>query len=123
MTKSRLQKLRLIAFQKQRGLCFYCGLPMWESAVESFAAQHGLSIAQAKIRQCTAEHLVAEQDGGKATPENIVAACAWCNHQRHAGRPHDAPDPPTYRTLVAECMKMGGWHPAGIAAVIAKMDV
>lgn len=60
---------------------------MWESDPESFARHHGISSATAKRFQCTAEHLVARQDGGKDTAANIVAACAYCNHGRHKCQP------------------------------------
>ncbi|WP_175541732.1 HNH endonuclease [Polaromonas sp. YR568] len=120
MTQSHIQKLRLIAFHRQHCLCFYCGLPIWEEAVEQFASAHGISNAQANLLKCTAEHLIAERDGGQATPGNIVAACAWCNRRRHAGRPHKAPDAPTYRCRVAKRMAMGKWHPTGLAAVFKR---
>lgn len=86
---------------------------MWEQGGKQLARKLGIPIRRAKHLRCTAEHLIPQADGGPDTPENIAAACAWCNHYRHAGRAHDAPDPLAYKAEVTECMKMGGWHPAG----------
>ncbi|WP_244883481.1 HNH endonuclease [Variovorax paradoxus] len=57
----------------------------------------------------TAEHLHAQCDGGQDTPANIVAACAFCNNQRHAMFPK-APDAQTYETFVLLCVAAGLWH-------------
>ena len=75
---------RNIAFKNQSGRCYYCGAPMWQNdTCEEFARLYGISTKKAKRLQCTAEHLIAQCDGGKHTQENIVAACLWCNRRRH----------------------------------------
>jgi 5-methylcytosine-specific restriction endonuclease McrA len=102
------------AFTKQNGLCFYCQLPMWEHGDAEFPRRHRLSVRSARQLKCTAEHLIAQQDGGGDTAENIVAACAWCNRRRHAGRPDAAPNPVTYKCRVAKRMALGKWHPASL---------
>lgn len=58
---------------------------MWEDDLELFARTLGLTLRQAQKLRATAEHLQARSDGGLDHPSNIVAACAHCNHRRHAG--------------------------------------
>ncbi|CAN7563610.1 HNH endonuclease [Polaromonas sp. LjRoot131] len=113
---NRKKQLCLLAAAQQNWQCFYCGLPMCKGAVKPFAAKHGISVAEATQLRSTAEHLLAAQDGGQVTPGNIVAACAWCNSRRHAGRPHKAPDHLTYKCRVAKRVAAGKWHPGGLAA-------
>lgn len=74
----------------------------------SFSQRHVLSHRQAKLLQCTAEHLLARQDGGIDSANNIVAACWYCNQQRH--RPKVPPAPDMNRQRVQQKMKRGGWH-------------
>ncbi|WP_249679752.1 HNH endonuclease [Pseudomonas abieticivorans] len=82
---------------------------MWRSSVECFASVYGISLSQARQFQCTAEHLVARQDGGRDGRSNIVAACLSCNSRRH--RRKCAPEPIAYRALVQARISRGGWHP------------
>lgn len=58
--------------------------------------------------KCTAEHLNAHQDGGTIAQSNIVAACWFCNQQRH--RRKVAPVPEQFRKLVQQRMSKGRWH-------------
>jgi 5-methylcytosine-specific restriction endonuclease McrA len=100
--------LRKSAYKAQQGQCWYCGLPMWLSGVEEFANTHNFTLPQAQLLQCTAEHLHARQDGGIDTPNNVVAACRYCNTKRHKRK---IPLPPEkYRKHVKVKMKKGGWH-------------
>lgn len=94
MTKSRLAKLRRQAAERQGWLCFYCGAPMVDGAAPGAGARRRLS------RLCTAEHLKARCEGGQDTAANIVAACWWCNSQRH--RRKVAPGPEAWRRMVRE---------------------
>jgi DNA-directed RNA polymerase subunit RPC12/RpoP len=64
--------------------------------------------AGAQRLRCTAEHLLPRSDGGSDLPENIVAACAHCNHTRHKRK--RPPDPKTYRADVMRRVARGGWH-------------
>lgn len=105
---SRLAKLRHSAFQAQVGLCFYCGLPMWESNPEAFAHALGLTLPQAHRLQATAEHLHARCDGGLDARDNIVAACRHCNQMRHESRKNSR-DWKAYRRVVATRMTAGAW--------------
>ena len=107
----RLTKLRHKAYTNQHCRCCYCSYPMWEKDPEEFAKRHSLTKAQALLLQCTAEHLLARQDGGVDTARNIAAACAFCNRARHARRVNKAPDPESYRAHVARRIAKGGWHP------------
>jgi hypothetical protein len=115
--RKRLIQLRRQAFLSQNCQCFYCRLLMWEQGGKQLAKRMGIPIRLARYLRCTAEHLRPQANGGPDTPENVVAACAWCNHERHAHQPNDAPDPLTYRAQVADYMALGGWHPAELAAV------
>ncbi|MDN4148680.1 HNH endonuclease [Pseudomonas tohonis] len=90
-----LKKLRTKAFIRQAGLCIYCGCKMWNSSPDEL---EGLTPRQATRRQCTGEHLVAHQDGGKATASNIAAACWACNQLRHSGK--EALSPTEFEALV-----------------------
>lgn len=111
--RQSLAKPRSLAFEAQQGQCFYCGQPMCNEALEQFAQKHGLTVRQAKLLQCTGEHLTPYKNGGSSSKSNIVAACAFCNHQRHARKKELSPL--EYRSLVAQRMSKGGWHPAKIA--------
>lgn len=99
MGKSRLAKLRRQAAERQGWRCFYCGLPMVDGAVPGGLTRRSLS------RLCTAEHLVARCEGGAESAENIVAACWWCNSQRH--RRKAAPAPEAWREMVRGAVKVG----------------
>ena len=100
-----LKKLRLIAFQNQHGRCCYCNMPMWVIS----PAELPLRPRLAALFRCTAEHLVARQDGGRDEPNNIAAACWLCNQRRH--RRKRAPPPDAYRALVSRRMAQGLWLP------------
>jgi len=80
-----LFKLRSEAFRRQAGRCHYCDVLMWMDDGPSFARTHSMSVQQAEWLRCTAEHLLARQDGGKDSADNIVAACLRCNRMRHQG--------------------------------------
>lgn len=105
---SSLSKHRHQAFLSQNHRCYYCGFEMWEIDPTQFAATHKISVEQASRFQCTAEHLVARQDGGTNIQKNIVAACKYCNHTRHRMKP--APCPDALRRAIAKQIKNGSWH-------------
>ena len=112
MAQSRksLKKLRALAFAIQSGRCYYCGQPMWNSDRDLclLIDKHGISDRQARLLRCTGEHLVAHQDGGSSKQGNIVAACEFCNKQRHAKKV--ARSPSKHRTFVRKRLKQGAWH-------------
>ncbi len=83
MPLTYLQILRTHACKAQGGRCYYCNRPMWTSNARAFAKLLGISRKQALPLRCTAEHLIARQDGGTDAQDNIVAACYACNHERH----------------------------------------
>nr|WP_315597660.1 HNH endonuclease [uncultured Cupriavidus sp.] len=103
-----LARRRASAFQLQSGRCFYCHCPMWEQSVEAFAATFHLSTRQARHLQCTAEHLHARVDGGGDSQRNIVAACQFCNAQRH--RRKAARDAVHHKGHVERRMARKQWH-------------
>lgn len=105
---NNLALVRKAAFRLQSQRCYYCYLPMWQGSPFSFASAHGLSLKQARLLQCTAEHLIARQDGGSNTRSNIVAACRHCNQTRHKRPTPLSPD--QYRQLVQQRLGKGGWH-------------
>lgn len=109
----KLSAIRQSAFHAQNSCCFYCGLPMWETAHEiEFASRYKLSPKLIALCRSTAEHLHARQDGGKDSPHNIAAACKFCNATRHKGRAKNAPSPRQYKALVQRRIAQGKWHPA-----------
>lgn len=108
MSKS-VSRLRTTAFVRQNGLCFYCNLPMWLNDPTAFIAQFGYTMAQARIFQCTAEHLLPRSAGGQNCMSNIVAACLYCNTRRHRRRSH-ARTPEGHRSHVQNRMRVRRWH-------------
>ncbi len=81
-----LIKSRQKAYHQQSGCCIYCYKPMWVEKPETFANKFKLTKPQAKFYQCTAEHLLPRQEGGKDNLNNIAAACKYCNQQRHKSK-------------------------------------
>lgn len=104
MSKKTLKNLRARAFSLQAGRCYYCGLAMWQSSPNEL----GLRARAAAQFRCTAEHLVAKQEGGRDAADNIVAAHATCNHRRH-NRRGPAPSPDVYRGWIERRMAAGKW--------------
>ena len=107
MSKS-LSKLRARAYSAQGHRCFYCRCFMWLGSADAFCTQFRLKSGQVVGLQCTAEHLVARQDGGTDCRANVVAACRWCNRTRHARPKAMAVD--RYSAHVARRVKQGRWH-------------
>ena len=108
MAKSTLIKSRQAAFLAQSGRCFYCDHPMWDSEPEKFSQRLAIGGAKRWRFQCTAEHLVPRELGGRDTRDNIVAACAYCNQQRH--RPKRVRNPIEHRAHVQRRLERGRWH-------------
>lgn len=108
-TSNLIAKLRRASAARQNSRCFYCGYLMWETDQSVFAARFALTLRAATRFQCTAEHLVARQDGGGDTEGNIAAACRFCNTTRHkSAKPRSAP---AYRIYVQGRLKAHKWHP------------
>lgn len=100
----KIQQLRALAYRAQHGRCCYCGTSMWLSAPEEL----GLRPRSAKPFQCTAEHLMARQDGGRDSTGNIADACWLCNHRRHQRK--SPPSPDAYKALVQRRVAKGKWR-------------
>ena len=107
MTRSLIH-CRTTAFSRQSGRCYYCELPMWQDNPVEFAAKYRITSGQARSLRCTAEHIVARQDGGSNSRSNIVAACWVCNSRRH--RRKVAPSPELYKQHVRRRINQGRWH-------------
>ncbi|WP_370008161.1 HNH endonuclease [Sinorhizobium fredii] len=108
-TNNRIRNLRRKAAESQDWQCYYCQQPMWETDPKSFSARFRVSDRAILLFRCTAEHLEARCDGGRDIEENIVAACHYCNRNRHRKkRPKDAV---SYVSLVRSRMEQGRWHP------------
>lgn len=103
-----LRNLRLRAYDAQCGRCFYCHFPMWIANAAQFARSWGMSLAEARRFQCTAEHLVPVAEGGLAIPTNIVAACRFCNQTRHRARKIRSAD--QYADHVRRRVAAHRWH-------------
>ena len=108
--KTALRSVRMQACQQQASRCIYCEYPIWYRSPQDSASRLGLPIELVKYSRCTAEHLVAKQGGGNDSLNNIAAACAWCNEQRHSGRPIGAPGPIEYKEEV-RMLVVAGIHP------------
>lgn len=99
MSTRKLRHVRLAAFSRQGGRCYYCKAPMQPTG-------------SAKPRQlqleCTAEHLIPTSEGGRTDTANIVAACRFCNQTRHkARRPKSAEQ---YMAHVQRRISLGRWN-------------
>ncbi len=103
-----LIKSRSTAFERQGGRCYYCDFPMWRGSIEHFARLYGITLGQARQFQCTAEHLLARQDGGGDVRSNIVAACFVCNQRRHKRK--QPLEPEIYREFIQRRLSQGRWH-------------
>jgi len=101
-------RVRNRQMRAQNGLCYYCEQPMWLQNINGFCNQYGISRDQAFALKCTAEHLVARQDGGLDTDENIVAACHFCNQARHESEKAKTAD--NFMVHVREELNAGRWH-------------
>ena len=108
-----LKKSRLKAFNLQQGRCIYCELPIWLDQPDSFAKKYKITIKGAAIFKCTAEHLLAKQDGGKDNTSNIGAACHFCNLKRHKCK--KPKDPIAYKLYVSTRLCHGRWNSVFIA--------
>lgn len=105
-SRNRIQSLRLQAFNRQNGLCWYCNVRMWLTSPEELP-EAKCAEAAGRLR-CTAEHLQPRSEDGRDTPSNIVAACAHCNQTRHKRK--KPPHPAAYRQEVRRRVENGSWH-------------
>lgn len=112
-----LTLLRSQAFRAQHGRCCYCSVPMWQVSPDEMKA-FGLRPRTAAPLRCTAEHLVAQQNGGKDVKGNIAAACWLCNTRRHKRK--SPPPPDDYRALVQKRLAKGKWHSPTIVRLSSK---
>jgi hypothetical protein len=122
MNAKKLRQLRHRAYVEQDYCCYYCQYPIWSAESKLFSIVHDLPSRLVRHLQCTAEHLKALQDGGRDTPENIVATCLWCNRMRHCGRQHSAPDAATYKARVGRLIAIGRWHPITTSKRMKQFD-
>lgn len=99
---------RKSAYAAQHGLCCYCRKPMWLNSVKEFAQANQLSLKQAMLFKCTAEHLHARSESGNDSSTNIAAACWFCNSRRHRRRIPLKPD--SYLEFVKKKLSAGGWN-------------
>lgn len=108
MNTTKLKQYRYSAFLLQSGLCYYCQQPIWLEEPKTFSKTYHLSSKQCRLFRCTAEHLLAQQDGGGTSKDNIVAACYYCNQLRHKRK--KPMNPPRFKAYVYGRMKRGGWN-------------
>lgn len=118
---SRIEKSRLQAYHRQNGLCFYCQKPLWLNDPKEFASRTGLTLRQARLLQCTAEHLSAKKDGGRDDPANIAAACLFCNRTRHICK--SPLSPKSYKDFVQSRISKGKWNSAVMPNIRFPADV
>jgi hypothetical protein len=106
----RTSKIRRAKMLAQGGRCYYCDQPMWEHKMELGERPDRWANGKPRALQCTAEHLIPRSDGGADTPENIVAACWFCNITRHKKK--QARSPQQHREHARKRMRQGGWMQA-----------
>jgi 5-methylcytosine-specific restriction endonuclease McrA len=105
-SRNRIQCLRQKAFNRQGGLCCYCGVRMWLNSPAELT-EPKWATAASRLR-CTAEHLEPQSEGGQDTAANIAAACAHCNQTRHKRK--EPPKPAVFREEVRRRVERGSWH-------------
>ena len=103
LMSGNIKSLRSTAYSHQAGHCYYCNMPMWTTNPQEISSKYGIKQKQAKLFQCTAEHLQARKDGGGNSKSNIVAACLFCNQLRH--RLKNPPEPEKYKEWVQRRLK------------------
>lgn len=103
-----LKHSRSLAFNRQGGRCYCCGLPLWLKNPAPLTSKYCLGTKQTKYLQCTAEHLQARCEGGTNESHNIAAACGKCNRTRHKMKV--PPTPEKMRQLVKKRVAKGTWH-------------
>lgn len=108
-SKKILAEIKKSQAARQGWRCYYCDFPMWSENPVNFGREHRISLRHVPRFQCTAEHILPRSEGGTDEPENIVAACAFCNRTRH----ELGTVLPTilYRLFVKEKLDAGAWHP------------
>ena len=105
-------RARTLAAERQNHRCYYCGVLMLQGEVMAFLTKHCVSKRQAKLLQCTAEHMTPKSQGGTNSHSNIVAACFFCNHARHArSQPLDTL---AYKRFVQHRVARGRWLVASL---------
>ena len=114
---TRMKRLRAKSALAQSHHRYYCGLPVWEVEPAKFSTMHKLSLRQAMLLRCTAEHLQSRSDGGADNIKNIVAACTYCNGHRHKRKSASAPS--VYWESVRNRMQRGKW----LVAILPKQFV
>lgn len=98
---------RAAAAQSNR--CCYCTVLLCLGNVAEFAAQHKLSLRQARTVLATAEHKIPRSAGGSNRVDNISAACMTCNWRRG-----NRPDSEAFRLRALNQMRQGKWHDPSI---------
>lgn len=92
---------------------------MWLVDAEPFAQRFQVTVKVALMFRCTSEHVVARQEGGRLTVDNIAAACVTCNTRRHRFRPFQAPSFERFRERVRARIKSGHWHPKEAKEIVS----
>ena len=116
---NRISRNRYLAYRQQDGLCIYCSLRLYLGTLDEVATQLGISKRAAFLVQCTAEHLLARQDGGTDAAGNIAAAHWYCNHQRH--RRSAAPSPEAFGQFVQRRVASGKWWPDVLKFALSRL--
>ena len=102
-----IKEIRNRKMRTQKGLCYYCEQPMWTGCVDEFCVSLNIPRKKASLFQCTAEHLLANQNGGLVSENNIVAACRYCNATRHKAL--QPLGPIEYKSKVLKRIRAGRW--------------
>lgn len=77
--RRRIRKAEL--FQRQRGRCAYCHIPM----LFDFESNYGQ--IKPPLRLATVDHVIPRSAGGTDDPANLVLACGYCNSRKSSGPP------------------------------------
>lgn len=106
--RKSLKSPRTHAFHSQHGRCYYCNQPMWNNNPLELISRFRISLGQALLLRCTGEHLISHSEGGASGNNNIVAACWYCNQQRH--RRKNIHSPECFRKHIRKRLSEGRWH-------------
>jgi HNH endonuclease len=111
---NKIAKYRNAAASKQNWICYYCEKPMGGKGSPFYK----LTSENNSNLSATAEHLLARQDGGPDSPDNIVATHKICNRRRHICK---QPKLPKYHLMhVRRCVLRGGWFDENSSKLISR---
>lgn len=73
--RQKKKSIRLQVWEREEGLCYYCGIDMVKKQTKDMARWM-------RLRLFTVDHKIPSTRGGDYSLENLVASCAKCNSDK-----------------------------------------